>query len=119
MEAESDDRFENLAKDFNFANLYKTIYETVWTDQVRSQKNSVDRLLNYLNEKWCSVNQQDLSRIFYWLDFWQYKFFVNKIDSLSWKQLKETCEKVVKCLNKDVNYENTMGLYRLCYYCRW
>jgi hypothetical protein len=29
MEAESDDRFENLAKDFNFANLYKTIYETV------------------------------------------------------------------------------------------
>jgi 5,10-methylenetetrahydrofolate reductase len=48
LEVNSDERFEKLAKDYNFANLYKIMYEEIQIDDLKSVNNSISRLKNFL-----------------------------------------------------------------------
>lgn len=116
MQSKSDERFKNLAKDYNFANLYKNMYQQVWVDQIRAEKDSISRLKEFLAEKGCAVSDSDLSMIFNWLDFWDYTKFLNNPNSISWEMLKNICSNILtNCFHENINEENTMWVYSLCY----
>ncbi len=100
-----DEGFYKIAKQFNFWNIYKTIYSNISFKQAKAYKQGVRYLKKILSEKSCGVSDKDIQMILYSMNLNWYGdtiYFQSALNfdniSFSWKRVLNICKKILNCI---------------------